>query len=311
MSSGHRLSYDLGKMLQASGGSAWLPTVTASSTLDLRGRGYAKVRVTATCTVTLPDVDEGTEVLILCDDTSVVTIADSGGTVASLTGTSGTTAARCTATDSNSWAVEIVGVTAGGAAEIGIADAGNYTAGTDVEAALQGVMREAFTIRVPMTTFVDADGDPLAKWADNASPNPGFNLANSEAFGIRWNDNGTQGQPVLNSVVLPLSVTADKVVTMNIIASKVGATVGDATTFTVTAFVNAPDDLHDGGSNIGGVSSAMTGNATSKTVQHETLALTMPDISGPATMTFTITPTSGTLSADDVIVHGIYFSYPN
>jgi hypothetical protein len=164
MSSGHRLSFDLGKMLQ-NGGSAVLPTVTSSRTLDLKGRGYARVVVTETCTVTLPDADPGTEVLLQCDDTSVVTIADTGGSVASFTGTSGTTAARCTATDSNSWAVEMVGVTAGGASEIGIADNGSYTAQTTVEAALQEIYARLTStyghIDIPLHCFreVDADGD--------------------------------------------------------------------------------------------------------------------------------------------------------
>jgi hypothetical protein len=250
----------------------------ASGTFDLRGRDLATVTVTATGTYTLPNAPKGTVLLIICDDTSTVTVADAGGTIGSFVGTTLGSAARCTSLGTNSWSFEVVGDALSEAASIGITDAGSFTSSTTVEGALQAAMKEAFAIRVPLTTFVDADGDPLAKWADNASPNPGFNLANSEAFGIRWNNNATQNQPVLTSVMLPRSVTIGQVLTMNILASKVGAPVGDATT---------------------------------KTVQHETLSLTMPSISEPAALTFTITPTSGTLGTDDVVVHGIYFTYAN
>jgi hypothetical protein len=128
---------DLYQMRQS--GNAAILNPGASGTFDLRGRDLATVTVTATGTYTLPSSPVGTQLLVCCDDTSTVTLADASGTVASFVGTSGTTAARCTATDANSWAVEVVGVTSGGAGEIGIADAGGYTAQTTVEGALQEI----------------------------------------------------------------------------------------------------------------------------------------------------------------------------
>jgi hypothetical protein len=280
----------------------------ASGTFDLRGRDLATVTVTATGTYTLPNAPKGTVLLIICDDTSTVTVADAGGTIGSFVGTTLGSAARCTSLGTNSWSFEVVGDALSEAASIGILDSGAYTAATNVESALQAAMQEAFAIRVPMTSFVDADGDPLVKWS--AAPTPGHALGNSEAFGMKWGANATHSV-ALTSVALPRSVTLGTVLTMNIVASKIGATVGDATTFTVTAFVNALGALHDASTDLGGVSSAMQGDATSKTVQHETLALTMPSITAPAVLTFTIQPTNGTLGTDLVIVHGIYFTYAN
>jgi hypothetical protein len=137
----------------------------ASGTFNLRGRDLATVTVTATGTYTLPNSPKGTQLLVCIDDTSTVTLADASGSVAVVVGTSGTTAARCTATDSNSWAVEVVGVTSGGASEIGIADNGSYTAQTTVEAALQEIYARLTStygqVDIPLHCFrkVDADGD--------------------------------------------------------------------------------------------------------------------------------------------------------
>lgn len=105
--SSHRISADHGRALQNIG-EAKLPEVSSSSTLSLGERGFAVVNVTATCTLTFPDSNPGTEVLVTCDDTSTVTLADSGGTFGVFTGTTGTTAALCIATDSNSWGYRLI-----------------------------------------------------------------------------------------------------------------------------------------------------------------------------------------------------------
>jgi hypothetical protein len=105
----HNITKDLYKEIAS--GRNTLSTVTASTTLNLQGRQSASVNVTSSCTVTLPSVPSaGVEVYIRSSNTSTVTIADAGGTIGTFTGTSGTTMARCVSTDSNSWAVETVGV---------------------------------------------------------------------------------------------------------------------------------------------------------------------------------------------------------
>lgn len=309
----HRVLDDVSR-LYALGG-ATIEDPGSGGTFDLAPCPYGGIATIASGTRKLPDnMPLNTKFSVYA--TGAVTITNVAGTTVKTLAANDI--GHFTAKTATTWTgvVESVGNllpsnTALPAGSVTIADAVGLTDQTTVEGALTAVTQEAQIIRVPMTTFVDADGDPLAKFADNASPNPGFNLADSEAFGIRWNNNATQNQPVLNSVLLPFSVTDAQVVTMHILASKTGATSGDATTFTVTAFVNADTALHDGGSNIGGASSAMTGAATAKTVQHKTLALTMPDVSYPTALTFTLTPTTGTLGTDDVIVEAIWFTFAN
>jgi hypothetical protein len=86
--------------------------------------------------------------------------------------------------------------------------------------------------------------------------------------------------------------------------------VADATTFTVTAFFQTVAALHDADADCGGTTSALTGNATAKTVAELTLSITGADLPpSPSVLTFSIKPTDGTLGTDDAIVHGIWFEY--
>jgi hypothetical protein len=162
---------------------------------------------------------------------------------------------------------------------------------------------------IPLASFVDADGDPLAKFADGAVTTPGFNLADSEAFGIRWNNHATPA-PILTNIALPEDFDDAEASSLVILASKVGATVGDAVTFTCTAFVVALAALHDAGTNLGGASTAMVGNAATKTVQKCTLTIAEAGYgTGEKVMNLTIKPTDGTLGTDDVIIHGVWLKY--
>jgi hypothetical protein len=266
----------------------------SSSVLQIANRcgGVAEL---AAGTYTVPTLESGQEMFwFWVKATGAVTITG--------VGTLSTNESRMVAMTGSGWA--FVG---GDASNIDIADAASLTSAATVEDALIYLMQDAFVIRVPTTAFVDADGDPLAKFS--AAPAPGFALLNSEAFGLKWGANATHSV-AMSSILLPRSISGDGgTLTMNILASKSGATVGDATTFTVTAFENATGALHDAGSNIGGVSSAMTGNATAKTVQHETLDITLPGTAERTSLTFTIQPTNGTLGTDDVIVESVFFTY--
>ena len=165
------------------------------------------------------------------------------------------------------------------------------------------------SIRVPIASGIVAAGTPMAAFADNAASNPGITLVDSEGVGIRWNNNGTQAA-VWTSFMLPRDIDTSKDATLVFKASKVGATVGDAVTFTCTAFNQATGALHDADANYGGASSAMTGNATSKTVQECTLTLAAADLGlAGDNVSLSFKPTDGTLGTDDVILFGIEFRY--
>lgn len=164
-------------------------------------------------------------------------------------------------------------------------------------------------VNVPLSGGILAAGTPMAAFADNASSNPGITLANSEAYGIRWNNNGTQ-TAVWFGVAMPqdLDDTAD--VVLHFLVSKTGATVGDATTITVAAFFQTVGALHDADTDCGGATGAVTGDATAKTVTELTRTIAAADVPpAPCNLSFSIKPTDGTLGTDDFIVHAMWLEY--
>ncbi|MCK5601379.1 hypothetical protein KAR91_05915 [Candidatus Pacearchaeota archaeon] len=198
------------------------------------------------------------------------------------------------------------------AAGVSVADSGSLITATTVEAALA----EAFTniqtaqaiINLPLGGFTEQDGTVLADFADGDSTTPGVN-AGDESFGIRWN-NHANPDPISTSVPIPPDLDASADVVLHVLAAKVGATVGDAVTWLVEAFNNADAALYDADADFGGTSSAMTGDATSKTCQEETLTLASANVAGsPCVLALTIQPTDGTLDTDDVIILGAWLEY--
>ncbi len=168
---------------------------------------------------------------------------------------------------------------------------------------------ETAMLRLPLNNFWLAAGTPLAAFADGASPTPGLALDNSEAAGIRWNNHATPSA-IWTQVAMPNDRRPYTGMTLKILASKSGATVGDAVTFTVTAFNQANGALHDADADFGGASSAMDGDATAKTVQLCTLALGQADLAdAPANTSISIKPTDGLLGTDDVTIHAAWLEY--
>jgi hypothetical protein len=154
-----------------------------------------------------------------------------------------------------------------------------------------------------------AAGTPMAAFADNAASAPGITLVDSEGMGIRWNNAATQ-VAVWTRFTMPLDIDTSKPAILELFASKTGATVGDATTFTITAFNNAKDATHDGDADFGGATSAMTGNATAKTVQRVTRTLAAADLGQPGEpVSLSFKPTDGTLGTDDVVLFGMNLRY--
>lgn len=183
------------------------------------------------------------------------------------------------------------------------------TAQVDIDALQADAATANAYVHVPLTSFLDADGDPLAKFVSAGSPTFGFNLADSEALNLRWNNDATPGT-ALCQLSLPPDLDDAAAAELEFLCSKSGATVGDATTLTCTAFILANGDLHDADANAGGVTDALVGNATAKTTKKLTLTLAAADIpAGAHSMTFTVTPTAGTLGTDDLMIHSVRLRY--
>lgn len=164
-------------------------------------------------------------------------------------------------------------------------------------------------VPIPLNSFVDADGDPLAKFSSAASPTFGLNLADSEALNIRWNNDATPGT-ALCQVSLPSDLDDASPMSLEFLCSKSGATVGDATTLTITAFILSVGDLHDADANCGGETNALSGAAAAKTTALLVHTITAADVPALArTMTFTVTPTAGLLGTDDLMLHEARLRY--
>lgn len=204
-------------------------------------------------------------------------------------------------------------VNAKGASLIGLEDAGAFTTAATVEAALaevyQHIRSATVTKEISFRAGILAAGTPMAAFADNASSNPGITLADSKAVGLRWNNNASQA-PVWTSITLPDDIDITANASLEVYASKTGATVGDATKFTVTAFNNAVGALHDADADYGGDTTAMTAAATAKTVQKVTLTLALANLGvAGSPVSISIQPKDGTLGTDDVIVEGVNLVY--
>lgn len=203
------------------------------------------------------------------------------------------------------------GSAAHAASAISIADAGVFTDQTEAEAALQEIYQSLLTakgiINIPMPTITDA-GVALAAFADASDPLPGF-CVTAEGLGIRWNDHATPTAVGAKVMIPPdADITADMV--LHILAAKIGATVGDATKFTIVAYNNVVAALYDADADFGGDTDAMTGDAATKTVQHVTLTLALANLAAyPAAMELTLQPKDGTLGTDDVIMLVAWIEY--
>jgi len=179
----------------------------------------------------------------------------------------------------------------------------------DAAASLWNPLAGKKTIPIAISSFHEADATILAAFVGGISNTPGYAVDNSEAPGIRWN-NAAAPDPVMTIVPMPLDMHPGSDLEVVILASKSGATLADAVTFDCVAYYLTVGALHDADADCGETSSAMTGDATAKTVQRVTATIDAADLSSPpAALALSIQPTDGTLGTDDVTMHAVYIEY--
>lgn len=197
------------------------------------------------------------------------------------------------------------------ASAISVLDSGAFTAATEVEAALAEIYQHLKSakgvIQIPTPVITDA-GVALAAFSNGDSTVPGY-CVTAKGLGIRWNNHATPGAVGTKVIVPPdADVTANAV--LHILAAKTGATIGDATKFTVGAYNNDVGAAYDADDTFGGDTGAMTGDATAKNVQEVTLTLALANLTAyPAAIELTIKPKDGTLGTDDVILLAAWIEY--
>lgn len=165
-----------------------------------------------------------------------------------------------------------------------------------------------YQINIPLMSALSlASGAALAAFADAEGTVPGTEISNSKCASIRWNDHATPAAIVL-TVPMPQDLDDAQNVVFHALVSKVGATLGDATKLTVGAFEQTVGALNDADVDFGGDTTAVVGDAASKTVTEITLALGLADVHPtPSAITLTIKPKAGTLGTDDFCLHAAWF----
>lgn len=183
------------------------------------------------------------------------------------------------------------------------------TAQTDIDALQVDAATTNALIRVPLTSLTKSDATPIGKFADGADTTFGLNIADSEALCVRWNNHATPGT-ALCQVELPYDLDDAGPINLEFVASKSGATLGDATTLTIAAYIITVGDLHDADTNCGGVTNALVGDATAKTTALLSRTIAAGDVPvGARSLTMSITPTAGKLGTDDLLIHSIGVRY--
>ncbi len=164
---------------------------------------------------------------------------------------------------------------------------------------------------VPLTSFVDPDGDPLVKFAADNVGTVGYTLADSEAMCLRWNNYPSNPGVIAKAQVgIPYDLDKGADIIVELLASKSGATVGDATAFVVGAYFLTAGDLHDADTLVTGDSTALVGNAAAKTTAKLTKTIGAADVPADAmSMTLLLNPKTGLIETDDVMVHCVRIRY--
>ncbi len=185
------------------------------------------------------------------------------------------------------------------------------TAQADIDALQLDAATTNAYIPIALRDFLDADGDPLVKFAADNVGTVGYNLADSEAVNLRWNNYPSNpGLTVICEVPMPYDVDPAADMILELLCSKSGATVGDATKFTYQAYFVTAGDAHDADTIVTGDTSALVGNATAKTTALITATILAADVPvGVATMTLKIFPKSGLIETDDVMLHAARLRY--
>ncbi len=185
------------------------------------------------------------------------------------------------------------------------------TAQTDIDALEVDAATANASFYVPLTSFLDPDGDPLAKYSAGNTGVPGFTLADSEALCLRWNNYpGNAGVTVVTQVGLPADLDDAAAIVLEFLCSKSGATAGDATKITYAAYILSEGDLHDADTVVTGDTAALVGDAAAKTTDVLSATIGASDVPvGARSMTLQIFPKSGTIETDDFMLHAVRVKY--
>lgn len=170
-----------------------------------------------------------------------------------------------------------------------------------INPALSAFADGPLAVDLPLGGFRLSSGAAIA--AFSAGVADGFQLADNEGFGIRFNDDSTA--IIVGSVRLPESLPAGAAVTLHVRASRVGATDTAVELLTPGVFAARDGVAYDAGASL------VTGNfgvmAGATKVVHE-LTKTVTGAQGGDQLTITLAPVTANLANDDLIIHSVWLS---
>jgi hypothetical protein len=155
-------------------------------------------------------------------------------------------------------------------------------------------------LAIPITSWCKETGTPLTVF----STDPGFSLVDSEAFGIRINDDDTE--VFVTSVVMPPDMDDTADVVFHAMGFRVGSS-DVTTTLTMGAFFQTVGAAHTADSDAATATSAFA--AATTVVSEVTCTILAADVPpAPAVLTLTMVPDAN-LDADDLVIIGTWIEY--
>lgn len=157
-------------------------------------------------------------------------------------------------------------------------------------------------IPVPLGSFMLAAGTPLPAFSDGVAT--GFNLADSEAVGIRFNPSGDVALAAIwASAKLPDDVDDTAPIEVHFLAARIG-TLDTTLVLTVTAFRNRAGVAYDAGADL---SSGNTGAIAGATKVAADVSVTLTGAEAGDNLSISVVP-SAALDADDLLILACWIS---
>jgi hypothetical protein len=170
------------------------------------------------------------------------------------------------------------------------------------KAAADDLLLSAHEVPVSLGSFASAAGVPLPAFADGSAN--GFNLADSEAFGIRINPSGDVAlAPIWASCKLPDDLDAAQAVTLHVRAARIGSS--DTTVvLTPHVFGNTVGVAYDAGADL---VSGNTGAISGATKVVADVTKTITGATAGQNLSISLVP-SAALDADDLLILAVYIT---
>jgi hypothetical protein len=163
--------------------------------------------------------------------------------------------------------------------------------------------RSTGRIDLPLGAFQRSSGAAVGVFLDNTTD--GFYLSDSEAFGIRWNNDTAPRATLAASVHIPED--ADDAVAMTLYCRGLRVGAADAAMVLTVAIYNHENaEAHTAGTNVGGSTTAFNGATTIITT--ESLAVAAGALPAGSNASITIVPDAA-LDGDDFILLDAWLDY--